>query len=248
MINFVKTTRTRWTWFQWLRLAGQLSYGGLMIAAVLGRSFGIAIALMALALLGGAFYCGWLCPLGTVQEWLGRLGSRISGGRRLKVSVRVEKWLVPLRYVLMVAGFSGLAFLTFLGFLSQPYQSFMGLIAGNTAYVTAAAWTLLGFFLVSSLLMDRPFCRYFCTEGARYGLLSMARIFSIRRRKSKCINCAVCDKKCPTQVKISTKSHVRNPQCVNCMECISSCPVDGALSYGWVVNWKKKEGIYNETN
>lgn len=248
MISFVKTTKTRWTWYQWLRAVGQLCYAGLVIAAILGKSFGVAIGLMVLALLGGAFFCGWFCPLGTVQEWLGRLGSRIMGGRRLKISERVEKRLVPLRYILMVASFSGLAFLMFLGFLSQPYQTFMGLIAGNTAYVTVAAWSLLGLFLVSSLLIDRPFCRYFCTEGARYGILSMARLFSIRRRASKCINCGACDKKCPTQVKISTKSHVRNPQCVNCMECISTCPVDGALSYGCVINWKKKEEVNDETN
>lgn len=236
----MKRKKTRWTWYQVLRASGQLSYAGLMIAAILGRSFVVGAVLMVLALLGGAFYCGWLCPFGTIQEWVGRFGRWIFRGKRIRIPTRVEKWLLPLRYILMIVGFTGLAAIGVFSFLSQPYQNFLGIIAGNMAYITTFAWVWLGFFLLSSLLIDRPFCRYFCTEGARYGLLSMARVFSIRRDARVCIDCGICDGSCPVQVSISTRSHVRHPQCINCMECISSCPVNGALSYGSTVKWKTK--------
>ncbi len=237
----IKRKKTRWTWYQLLRVAGQLSYAALTVLAILGNNLLVAGILMGSALIGGAFFCGWLCPLGTVQEWIGRLGSRLFRGKRLQIPSQVEKWLFLMRYVLLISGVTGFMVLTFLSFLSRPYQTFMGLIVGQTAYVSVLAWTWLGLFLVGSLIMDRPFCRYFCTEGAKYGLLSLARVFSIKRDEVKCIDCGLCDRACPTQVKISTRGHVLHPQCINCMECISACPVDGALTYGFAIRRLKKK-------
>ena len=238
MSLLIQRKKTRWTWYQILRMAGQLSYAALIIFAILGNSFIVIGILLASALIGGAFFCGWFCPLGTVQEWIGRLGRWLFRGKRLQIPPRVEKWLFLMRYILLIVGFTGLGVLVFLSFLSRPYQTFTGLIMGQTAYVTVLAWSWLGLILVSSLIVDRPFCRYFCTEGAKYGALSLARVFSIKRDESKCINCGLCDRACPTQVKISTRGHVRHPQCINCMECISACPVDGALKFGFVIGGK----------
>ncbi|MDC7223179.1 MAG: 4Fe-4S dicluster domain-containing protein, partial [Spirochaetales bacterium] len=107
---------------------------------------------------------------------------------------------------------------------------------------------LLAVFLLLSLFTDRPYCRYFCTEGARYGALSMGRLFSIRRNTESCINCKLCDRACPMGITVSQVKHVRNGQCVNCFECIAACPKKNTLSYGWVFQKSAKENDNEKNN
>jgi polyferredoxin len=224
-------------WYLTLRYATQAAYLGLALFAFVGRNFALAISLLLLTLAGGAWFCGRLCPFGSVQEWIGKAGRSLFR-TRLHIPERVERLLLLSSYLLLAAGFAGLGFLAF---LSGPYQSFNGLLAGNSGYLTIPAWSFLGLVLVSSLLVDRPFCRYLCVEGARHGLLSLGRVFSLRRSESACVNCGACDRACPTRVKVSNMRHVRHPQCINCLDCVRSCPVEGALTYGFVL--KKKENL-----
>ncbi len=225
--------------YQIVRLILPIIYGITLAAGIIGQSFIIIIALMGTALIAGAFFCGWLCPFGAVQEWSGRLG-RLFRLPLIKIPGKVEKWLRLSRYILLALAFTGLAFTLF---ITSPYGSFTGVMLGNISRITTAAWILLGAVILSSLVIERPFCRYMCTEGARYGIISLARLFSIRRNEKTCISCGACDRKCPTQVKISEKKHIRNFQCINCFECISACPVKNTLTYGPVF---QKKGAKND--
>lgn len=109
------------------------------------------------------------------------------------------------------------------------------------AYTSVLTWIMLGSFILLSLFFNRPYCRYFCSEGARYGLLSLARIFTIKRDEEKCINCGKCSRSCPTQIDVASKKHIRNFQCINCFKCIEACPVKGALKYSFFYTKKTKE-------
>ena len=51
----------------------------------------ILVAVLASALLMGRAFCGWMCPLGAVQDWIARLGSWLTGGRLKKR----KKGLIP---------------------------------------------------------------------------------------------------------------------------------------------------------
>ena len=230
-----KKIRTKWTWRRTARLLTQLTYAALIIFTAIDQNFIVSIAIGITSLLTGAFYCGWFCPAGAVQEVLGKLGAKLFG-RRLKLPRRVETVLSFSRYIITAAALAGLALAAFPG---GPYRDIFGILAGQAAYIESAAWIWLGLLAAGALLIDRPFCRYFCPQGARYGLLSMARLFSIKRNTDRCTNCGICNKACPAGVNVAGKTHVRNPQCINCMECIDACPADKALTYGWIPGIRK---------
>ena len=61
------------SWVQALRFAVQL---GFMVALVAGISVTkeVSVWLLPTILLVGVFFCGWVCPFGAAQEWLGKLG------------------------------------------------------------------------------------------------------------------------------------------------------------------------------
>jgi ferredoxin-type protein NapH len=232
-------------WYSKARLILPLLYGALLFTGIIYKSFTIIIIFFASSFLFGAFHCGWLCPFGFLQDQMGRLGRKLHLPL-FKIPVKWDRILRFSRYILWAIGMTGLGFVYF---LNQPYSSFMSVLSGYADTVVTAAWILMGLFLMGSLFIEKPFCRYFCTEGAQYGLLSLGRIFTIRRASS-CINCKACDRSCPMGIEVSKINKLRNSQCTNCFQCLQACPIDKALTYGWAFNIKKthKEISQNEEN
>ena len=95
-------------------------------------------------------------------------------------------------------------------------------------------WGIVLFYGILSFFVDRPFCSYLCTEGARYGLLGKLRLFSIKRNESTCVNCKKCDKVCPMNIEVSKQNVVQDEQCISCFNCIESCPKKDTLKIGKV--------------
>lgn len=57
----------------------------------------------ALALLVGPAFCGWVCPLGSFQEWIGKLGREISPKRFNKIIPGgIDRYLRYLRYGVLI--------------------------------------------------------------------------------------------------------------------------------------------------
>jgi uncharacterized protein with FMN-binding domain/NAD-dependent dihydropyrimidine dehydrogenase PreA subunit len=195
------------------------------------------LAIMGLTLLSGAFYCGWICPYGFIQDLSSKLG-QVLGIKKRKMPNGIHKVLLFSRYILL-----GLVMLISTDFIFSimsfdPKENFGSLLGGNV--VAIGALGVLSFFVIISLFFDRPFCNYLCYEGAKYGLLSSLRLLTIKRNEVKCVNCKKCDKACPMNIEVSKCSNLRSPQCINCFQCVSSCPVKGALNYG-KVNMSKSE-------
>lgn len=180
-------------------------------------------------MLAGAYYCGWICPFGTLQELASHLG-RYLGIRKLKMPKAIHMYLIYVRYLL-------LALLTLTGLnllftLAQydPRSRLLMLFEGNMLTIGAAAVMLS--FVVLSLFFERPFCNYLCMEGAKHGLFSSIRFITVRRKAGTCFDCRKCDKACPMNIEVSTKEHVHSIQCINCFECVAACPAKNTLTYG----------------
>ncbi len=153
--------------------------------------------------------------------------------KKYKMPRKIQRYLQYLRYLLFAILIIGIVD-SILNY-TNGYGTFMQFFSKNiTSTASVISIIIMISYLLISIFFERPFCNYLCTESAKYGILSMTRIFSIKRNVDMCINCKKYDMACPMNIEISTHSHVRNGQCINCFECINACPVENTLSYGKV--------------
>lgn len=201
---------------QILRVIIQAIFMSGLILAFMPQYNPIGKYLFLTILLLGVFFCGWVCPFGSLQDWTAKL-ARFLKLPRYQVPDKFQKYLQLARYAFYAFGTLGIAF----AFLNARKIFNHDLFAGK---LTLTAGIILGLFILASLFIDRPFCNYFCTKGAYYGLFSVLRIFGIARDENKCIHCHLCDKKCPMNIKIEKNKFIRHPNCINCLTCVSVCP------------------------
>ena len=189
-----------------------------------------AFILMALGLVVafffGPLFCGYVCPLGSYQEWIGKLGHKIFPKKygRL-VPEKLDRALGYLRYVVLAMVIYQTAVAGKLVFQNvDPYYALFNFFTGEAGLLSLA---ILLAVTVLSLFVERPWCKYLCPYGALLGLFNLIRIFPVRRSPKTCIQCKKCDKACPMRIKVSQGGAVRNPQCISCHKCVSgsACPV-----------------------
>ncbi len=183
----------------------------------------------ALALVLGPVFCGWVCPMGTIQEFFGKLGRRIFKRYNRFIPYKADRILRYLRYVVLALVVYMTASSATLMFANiDPYFALFHLWTGEVAI---AGIIILAVVLLLSLFVERPFCKYACPYGALIGVFNLFRIFKIKRNTKSCIDCKACDKACPMNIPVSTSGVVRDHQCISCMKCTSgeSCPVENTV-------------------
>ncbi len=200
---------------QILRLFVQISV--ILLVIFFGFSNGkIGNYLVPFILFFGVFYCGWICPFGSIQDIIGKIAKKLKI-KRFKCPQKVQKYLVYLRYFLYT-----LVFIKILSMSWNPRGRFGDIL--NGIELNTILYIIVAIFLIVSIFMDRPWCNYFCEKGAFYGLLSTLRIFGIKRDNNTCIHCHKCDKVCPMNILVENTDFVNHPNCIGCLECISNCP------------------------
>jgi polyferredoxin len=178
------------------------------------------------AILFGPAFCGWICPLGTIQEFVSGFGRKIFR-RRFNhfVPIQLDRVLRYARYailvwVLYVTAVSGtLAF--------EAYDPYFALFNFWSTEVAPTALAVLAITLALSVFVERPWCKYACPYGAFLGVFNLFRVFSIKRVESTCKADGACSILCPMNIPVDSKQIVRDHQCISCLECTSEavCPV-----------------------
>ncbi len=199
---------------------------GLLVRKIHDSSLVLAAIVLVLSILFGPVFCGWVCPLGTVQEWVGKLGRKLFRRRYNQfVPARVDAILRYARYgilawVLYVTAKSGML-------VFEAYDPYFALFNFWSGEVTASALLILGLTLLLSVFVERPWCKYACPYGAVLGLTNLFRVFSIRRVESTCKADSACTVMCPMNIPVDAAYTVRDHQCISCLECTSEavCPV-----------------------
>lgn len=169
----------------------------------------------------GTYYCGWICAFGTIQSFIREFGKRYLN-QTLVIPEKYNKIMLYFRYVTLFLS------LTYITTVADGRKTFLALIAGKP--VTYSLIGIMSSFLFLSLFIDRPFCKYICPEGARYGIIGLSRIFTITRNQETCINCNQCTKNCPMGIDVAKVNSLNLPHCISCGECIIKCPKEKTLA------------------
>jgi polyferredoxin len=202
------------------------------IPAVHPAGMFLLLAFLAISWLLRKAFCSWLCPVGTLSEWLWRLGKETFGKNR-----KLPRWLdIPLRslkYILL-----GLFLYAVFSMPAPAIRAFMegpyGVIADVKMlnffrHLSVMAAVILGLLIVLSVFIQNFWCRYLCPYGALMGLAALASPARIRRDPVLCIDCAKCAKACPALLPVDQLVSIRSAECTGCLECVAVCPAEGAL-------------------
>lgn len=198
----------------------------------------LLIAFLAISLLMRKAFCSWLCPVGTLSEYLWRLG-KLAFRRNFRLPRLVDIPLRGLKYLLLglfLYAVIGMPVEGIIAFLHGPY----GVIADVKMlnffrFMGTTALIVIALLVVASVLVQNFWCRYLCPYGALMGLTALFSPVRIRREESACIDCAKCAKACPAALPVDKLVTIKSAECAACMECVAVCPAEGALNLATVV-------------
>lgn len=208
-----------------------------------------------LCFLFGRMWCGWVCPIGTVGDFLTWI--------RRKMNIPVKRFPVNFRrslrlssYGILGAAFSISAFIglpnfsRFQCYWFLPYCQIcparlicplFGLIkpswkdfsTGVTFMFTILAWIVLGLFIAAFYWGRRVWC-HLCPVGLMNSWFNKGAGVELKKNAMKCNKCASCADACPmglTKMYEAEDDLIYNQNgCIMCLRCIEICPRDKCLS------------------
>lgn len=197
---------------------------GTFISKTAVSNLWILAALIAGLLIVGPVFCGWICPLGSLGEWLYGLRRRISGLKLEpgKALARQLNWGRAVMFVLILFMSWRTKSIWFENI--DPYKAIF-----HMNVESVAALSLILGFVAISLLVERAWCRWLCPLGIFNGLVGKLSIFKIRRNETSCIHCQACSRACPVRIPVSEVQAVSDDRCVGCQRCLEACPVKNTL-------------------
>ncbi|MEF9879198.1 MAG: redoxin family protein [Clostridia bacterium] len=193
--------------------------------------------LMLYGVILGRTICGWLCPLGLIQELFHKIPTpKIQKNRFTKVLSWLKYVVLAVFVVAIPLLYSGQHF-PVPGFCKYicPAGTFEGAMALLANPVNAAKFSILNILftrkfiimviiLTACVFIYRAFCRFLCPLGAIYGLFARLSVLGVKVEASKCTHC----QRCVTHCKVDIR-RVGDHECIHCGACIDVCPT-GAIS------------------
>lgn len=201
----------------------------------------LLVASVVLVVLLGSSFCGWICPFGTIQEWLYRLRTRFIPWK-ITVPAKVDRMLRYGRYVVLaLALFFTYSYSELIFGDYCPWRAVWHLGSDEIAIGGAI---VLGLVVVGGLLVERAWCRYACPLGAVLGIANKIAPVRLKRTAPACAACGLCNRQCPMDLDITGTTTVTDTTCNRCLTCVDSCPKPDALGLkvGWGARAKNLKG------
>lgn len=192
--------------------------------------FAFCITLFFSILFLGRILCGFLCPMGLLQDLFYKL-REILHIKPIYISERINHFLQAIKWIWIIL-FLGMGFAGFDFCNICPVKIF--------ATASGGFWTNLyigGIFsiilLIGSFFIERFWC-LLCPLGYLMGLLHKFNLFQLKKDCTSCTTCGACYEACPMRLKnIYTernKEQVQTVNCIMCGKCVDKCPENHALS------------------
>ena len=216
-----------------------------------------AVVLIGVTVLFGRFFCGYICPLGTLLDFFDKIISTkrtrfVEGLRRLKFYLLIGLIVASLTganliylcdpliiltrtYTILLYPLS--IFLTNLSLdLLRPLADYLGWVtlaylnySQPFFYMSLITGIIFTGVVALNLITPRFWCRYLCPLGA---LLSLCSHFGIFKRvvTNRCNYCLKCKEMCPMGAIDDDPKKVKVRECVQCKTCTLICPQE-AISF-----------------
>lgn len=178
-------------------------------------------SMVMLGVFAGRGFCGWICPFGSVTEWLGVLG-RKAFPNRIVVPPALDRVLRTVKYFILALVLAGTYYTGRMVFADyDPYPALFHF--GVWAEISSAAIIILAITLVASIFIDRAWCRYACPLGAIGAILNKISFLKVKRDVSACKSCRSCSEtSCPMGLQVSQMEQT-NAECIRCLRCVDGC-------------------------
>ncbi len=183
-----------------------------------------------MALLLRRVFCSYICPIGTITEWLGKLARRL-GIKPARVPQALEAVLALLKYgvlalILWVTWKAG-------ELLFRTADPCYALLSRHGEDITFWAYVVSGAIVAGALFLTLPFCRWLCPLAALFNPLSRFGLARVRRDPETCSDCGHCETVCPMNIPVSRREEVTAARCTSCLSCVSACPTRRKSTLTW---------------
>jgi len=132
----------------------------------------------------GRTFCAGVCPLGAIQDVLLL--------RPVTMKTWLQKVLGLLPYIYL--GLSVLYAATATDFIICRYDPFVGIYRLDATFFM---FVIGAIFLLLSVFVARPYCRFFCPYAVLLNWMSRFSKHHLTITPNKCIQCRLCDDSCP---------------------------------------------------
>jgi ferredoxin len=194
------------------------------------------IAIIPITYLFGKVWCGWICHLGALQEFI-YLPGRFKVFRKPHIVLigKIMRTVLLAALIIQIAIMGTKYWCSIDPFIQIfDFKGFAGYLAEVETFDTGL-WitiTLTALLLVTSVISFRPFCRFACPIGLILGWVAYIPGASVLGIKGKCASCKMCNGACNIDAitRKEKKSILDNQECIACGDCMDACP-QGGLSF-----------------
>ena len=186
----------------------------------------------------GRTICGWLCPMGLIQELLHKIPTPKLKKSRVTRALSWLKYVVLAVFVVAIPLGYGLRYdIPLPAFCKYicPAGTFEGAMGHLANPANASFYSMLGLLFTRKFVIMlviglacvfcyRSFCRFLCPLGAIYGLFNRVSVVGVRVDDSRCNHCGACVRHCGMDVR-----RVGDHECIQCGRCMDVCH-PGAIS------------------